>query len=136
VVTFTTPVIIGPGPSAVLTFQLVVTNANGVSSPPAFMTVTVYPVVRDTVTITLVEYRTGKQRLIVNAVTDASPPGVAVLTAQPFDANGNAQGPAQVMTFSLGIYAIDVVGAVLPTTVQVRSNYGGSASSPVTRLRQ
>jgi hypothetical protein len=119
----------------VLIFQLVVTNSAGVASSPASVSVTVNPVATDTVTITSVEYRTGKQRLIVQASTTAAP--IAHLTMQAYDVNGTPQGSVQPLTWdpTLAVYAVTLVGVPLPTRVNVFSDRGGTATSPVTKLR-
>jgi hypothetical protein len=135
--TFTAPTVAAGSPAAVLAFQLVVTDSAGGISAPASVTVTVNPVASDVVGITLVEYRQGKQRLTVNATSTAStavPP--AVLSVQAFDAKGVAQGPAQKMILSGGIYSIIEVGVPQPATVKVTSDHGGSAVSGITRLRR
>jgi hypothetical protein len=130
---FTAP-IVGPGAAAVLTFQLIVTNSSGVSSAPATVTITVNPVASDVVAISLVEYRTSKQRLTVDATSSASP--TARLTMQAFDAAGNPQGPPQNMPWTGALYEVILVGAQQPATVRVTSDHGGTATSAITRLRQ
>ena len=135
-VTFVAPVVPFGLPQAVLTFQLVVTNGNGVASVPATVSIAVNPVATDVVAISLVEYRIAKQRLTVDA-TSTAPLGTARLTMQAFDRNGNPQGAPQNMPFiGGGIYEVILVGAPQPTTVRVTSNFGGSATSGITRLRQ
>jgi K319-like protein len=131
--TFTAPVV-PPGPSTVLTFQLVVTNSSGTSSGPATVNITVNPTASDTVSISLVEYRTTKSRLTVDATSSASPG--AKLTMQAFDGSGNPQGPPQNMPWTGALYEVILVGAAQPTTIRVTSDNGGSATSGITRLRQ
>lgn len=134
--TFTAPVV-QPGAAAKLVFQLIVRNGAGQVSAADTVTITVNPIVADVVTISLVEYRTGKQRLTVDASSTASgavPP--AQLTMQAFDANGKAQGVPQNMPFiGGGIYEVILVGAPQPATVKVTSDHGGSTTSGITRLR-
>jgi hypothetical protein len=124
-------------PAAVLTFKLTVTNAAGSSSQN--VTVTVTPP-SDTVAISLVEYRTAKQRLTVDATSSTQ--GVAgvlaaKLSMQAFDATGKTIGKPQAMPFNttLGLYEVIVVGSVKPASVTVTSSYGGTASSGITLLR-
>ncbi|HSB79258.1 MAG TPA: hypothetical protein VLM91_10735, partial [Candidatus Methylomirabilis sp.] len=133
---FTAP-LVPAGASATLTFSLVATDSANVASAASSVTVTVNPVVSDTVGIGLVQYRISKQRLTINASSSAStaiPP--AVLTAQAFDANGVAQGPPRTMTLSAGIYILDILGVPQPAKVVVTSDHGGSATSGITSLRQ
>ncbi|HSB79018.1 MAG TPA: hypothetical protein VLM91_09530 [Candidatus Methylomirabilis sp.] len=131
--TFTAP-LVSAGAAQTLTFSLVVTDSANVASAPAAVTITVNPVVSDTVSIGLVQYRISKQRLVVNASSSAAP--TAILTAQAFDVNGVAQGPAQTMIFSGGVYVLDILGVPQPATVKVVSDHGGSAVSGITQLRQ
>ena len=131
--TFTAP-IVGPGAASVLTFQLIVTNSNGASSAPASTTVTANPIAADAVAISLVEYRTSKQRLTVDATSSASP--TARLTMQAFDAAGKPLGAAQNMPWTGALYEVILVGAAQPASVKVTSDHGGTATSAITRLRQ
>lgn len=131
--TFTAP-IVPPGPAVTLTFQLIVTNSSGTSSSPSTVVITVNPTASDTVSVSLVEYRTTKLRLTVDASSSASPG--AKLTMQAFDANGKAQGPPQNMPWTGALYEVILVGAPQPTTIKVTSDHGGTASSGITRLRQ
>jgi hypothetical protein len=134
--TFTAPVV-QPGAAAKLVFQLIVRNAGGQVSTADTITVSVNPIVADVVTISLVEYRTGKQRLTVDASSTAqgAVPS-AQLTMQAFDANGKPQGVPQAMPFiGGGIYEVILVGAQQPATVRVTSDHGGVATSGITRLR-
>jgi K319-like protein len=110
-------------------FTLVVTNAAGTASPPATTTVTVNnpAVAKDIVTITTVEYRKDKQRLTVNATSSN-------LTAQ-LTLKGYAGLPDVPLTIQAGVPTAILVGVPQPTTVTVVSNFGGSATSGITRLR-
>jgi hypothetical protein len=84
---FNAPILPFGSPAALLTFQLIVTNGAGVASAPD--TVTVNPVLTDTVLISLVEYRTTKFRLTVDATSSATGRIPApVLTMQAYDKNG------------------------------------------------
>ncbi|MCU1218817.1 MAG: hypothetical protein JWN42_14 [Candidatus Angelobacter sp.] len=130
--TFTAP-IVSPGAAAVLTFQLIVTNNSGTSSPPATVTISVNPTSSDTVAISVVEYRTSKQRLLVDATSSASPG--AKLTMQAYDAAGKPQGAAFTMTWTGAVYEVILVGAPQPATIKITSDHGGTASSGITRLR-
>ncbi len=82
-VTFTAPTLpIGQVTPSTVTVSVTATNTGGATSAPATTTVTVKPV-PDNVAITATEYRTGKQRLIVNASSSVTSPNV-VLTLQPY----------------------------------------------------
>jgi len=131
VATFTAPTINFGQAAVVLHFSLIATNNNGVTSAPSNTTVTVNPVAADVVGISLVEYRTTKLRLTINASSSAP---TAILTATMFDGSGVAQGSA-TMTLAGGIYTAVFVGVAQPATVKVTSDHGGIASSPITKLR-
>jgi len=135
--TFTAPSV-AAGTAAKLVFQLVVKNAAGQTSAADTMNVTVNPVITDVVTISLVEFRTTKGRLTVDAASTAQTAiPSAQLTMQAFDASGKPQGPPQPMPFiGGGIYEIILSTAPQPTTVKVTSDHGGSATSGITKLRQ
>ena len=120
----------------VLWFTLTVTNSLRVSSAPDVTTVTVQPI-PDTITITLVEYRTGKQRLTVNATSSVVSPNLD-LTLQPYTSTSGATVAGGAMTnLGTGNYQIVLVGVPQPnaTGVTVTSNMGGTRTSPITRLR-
>jgi hypothetical protein len=110
-------------------FTLVVTNAAGTQSVPATTTVTVTnpAVAKDIVTIASVEYRKDKQRLTVTASSNN-------LAAQ-LTLKGYAGLPDTPLTIQGGVPTAILVGVPQPTTVTVVSNFGGSATSPITRLR-
>jgi hypothetical protein len=133
--TFTAPLVPFGSSQAQLTFQLVVTDSNGASSAPAQVWILVNPVALDSVTISLVEYRTTKLRLTVDANSTAQPN--AILTMQAYDASGNAMfvNP-QPMPWIGGLYEVILVGAGQPDHVTVFSNFGGTKTSGITRLRQ
>jgi hypothetical protein len=131
-------------PATTLQFQVVATNSAGVSSAPEFTSVTVSPLA-DLVTITSAEYRTGKQRLILNATSSVVSPAV-VLTLQPYVTTlGTTFNPCSLgCTFTNnggGLYLLDISGAPEPavppaTPLTVKSSLGGSAASGLTRIRQ
>jgi hypothetical protein len=124
-------------PQVVLWFTLTVTNSLCVSSAPDVTTVTVQPI-PDTITITLVEYRAGKQRLTVNATSSVVSPNLD-LTLQPYTSTSGATVAGGAMTnLGAGNYQIVLVGVPQPnaTGVTVTSNLGGNRTSPITRLRQ
>jgi K319-like protein len=139
VATFTAPTVLAGSPPTVVTFNLVVTDSLGAVSAPASVWVTV-SAVADTVNILSVEYRTNKTRLIVQATSSLQPPFVAnppvALTMQPFDSTGKAMTSPQPMTWdpTLNLYSVTQLGGQ-PTSVKVLSNYGGSQTSGITRLR-
>ena len=98
--------------------NLTVTASNAtVTSAPEFTTVTVNPLA-DSVLITATEYRTGKQRLTVNASSSTVSPNV-VLTLQPYvTATGTTFDPSLLgATFTNnggGVYILVLVGAPEP----------------------
>jgi hypothetical protein len=119
-------------PPDVYTFNLVVSNAGGVSSAPASTSVTVNGL-PDTVTIATVVYRASQQRLTVTATSSAGSAATLTLDAVP-----ELNIPQTVFVPVLGIPTADVKGVPTPSTTQlfvVRSSLGGVASSPVTRFR-
>jgi hypothetical protein len=127
--TFTAPTVPAGQVSTNLTFTLVVTNAGGTSSAPSTVTITVTnpAVAKDIVTITKAEYRISKQRLTVTATS--SNPAASLFLKNPA---GGADIP---MTIVAGIPTAQLVGIPQPASVTVVSSLGGSATSPITRLR-
>ena len=132
-------------PAVTLSFSVVATNTAGASSAPEFTQVTVSPQA-DSVVITSAEYRTGKQRLILNATSSVVSPNV-VLTLLPYVTTaGTTFDPTALgATFTNnggGLYILTLVGAPEPavppaTPLVVTSNLGGrSAPSALTRIRQ
>jgi hypothetical protein len=119
--TFTSPTVGAGNQPAVLTFVLTVQNAGRLTASSS-VTVTVNPVA-DAVTITAVEYRTGKGRLTVN-VTDniISPTLVLTLTGPGFAAT-----PMQ--NLGGGLYQLVLVGVTMPASVTATSQLGGSATA-------
>ena len=113
----------------VLGFTLTVSNGL-LSSTATLVTVTVADQA-DVVTITGAEYRTGQQRLIITA-TSSVLDGTPVLMLQGYGPNNAG---AQLITTGGGIYTLTLNGVPQPTTVTVTSTFGGSATSPLTRLR-
>ncbi|BDG01922.1 PKD domain-containing protein [Anaeromyxobacter oryzae] len=128
--TFVAPAIAPSSPSVAIAFTLTV-NDGYVSSFPAATNVTVLPAA-DQIQITLVEYRTQKQRLTVNASDLTVTDGSATLYLQPLTAGGV---PLQLQNLGGGLYTIQLVGVPQPTTVTVTSSLGGTATSGITRLR-
>ena len=120
------------------------TNTAGASSAPEFTSVTVNPL-PDSLSITNAEYRTGKQRLIIN-VTDATDNPAINVFLQPYRCEANAPpcalnpatgfwmynpdpaagGVGNLFTFAAGgLYTIDVTGAPRPAC-----NLGGAYATP------
>jgi hypothetical protein len=139
VLSFTPTLALGQ-PAATMQLSLVATNSAGVASAPVNISVTVQPI-PDTVTITSVVYRIGKQRLDVTATSSVISPNV-VLTLQPYQTmNGTIldPGPAGIMVNTGGgLYTLTLVGVPEPANgaiLTVKSNLGGSNSSQVTKLR-
>ncbi len=114
------------------TVGLTLTVSNGIlSSIAALVSVTVNTAGPDNVIITVVEYRTVKQRLTVTAtssVTDGGP----ILTLMGFGPNGTG---IQMPFLGGGVYTVILTGVAQPGTVTVNSSLGGSGTSPVTRIR-
>lgn len=131
--TFTAP-IIPPGPTAVdLAFTLTVRNTGGASTTVG----TVVPVnpSSDAVTITAVEYRTGKQRLTINATDTLISPTLVLTAYPPVDGTANWT-PTTMQNLGGGLYQLVLVGVQQPSSVTVKSALGATATSTVTRLRQ
>ena len=119
--TFTSPTIAGGQPVAVLTFVLTVRNTGGAQTV-ASTTVSVNPSA-DAVTITAVEYRTGKSRLTIN-VTDNVISPTLVLTVK-----GQLNWTDTPMqNLGGGLYQLVLVGVQQPTSVTVTSALGGTAT--------
>ena len=125
--TFTAPTVAAGNQPAVITFGLVVRNTGNLVAQ-ATTTVTVNPIA-DAVTITAVEYRTGKSRLTVN-VTDSviSPNLVITLTGPSFPAT-----PMQ--NLGGGLYQLVLVGVTMPASVTATSQLGGSATAASSTFR-
>jgi immunoglobulin I-set domain protein len=145
-------------PAVTLNFNVVATNTAGVSSVPVATQVTVNPQ-PDAITIASAEYRTGLQRLIVNANSSVISPNV-ILKLQPYlteagttyNPDPAAGGGGNVLTNNGGgLYIITLVGVPRPACnlggtyatpcaqrpIVVTSNLGGaSAPSALTRIRQ
>jgi hypothetical protein len=135
--TFTAPSV-QSGAAATLVFQLIVKNGAGQTSAADTVKITVNPVITDIVTISLVEFRTSKGRLTVDAASTAQTAiPSAQLFMQSFDASGKALIPPQPMPFiGGGIYEIILAGTPQPAFVRVTSDHGGASTSGITRLRQ
>ncbi len=142
-VTFTVAV---PGGAAAVTlgFQIVATNSAGVSSVPDTTTVTFTPLA-DAVAVTSVEYRTGKQRLIITATSSIVSPTVDLTLAPYLTETGVTFDPAVLGSLFTntggGIYTLTLVGAPEPAVppaapITVRSTAGGvSPPHGIDRLR-
>jgi len=110
----------------VITLSVTARNASNVTSAPATTTLTVNPLA-DAVLITATEYRTTKQRLVVNASSSVVSPNV-VLTLQPYTCQSVAGQPvcppsgvfdptSLGNTFTNnggGLYILTLVGAPAP----------------------
>lgn len=143
-VTFTVAVP-GGAPSVILGFQIVATNSAGVNSVPDATTVTFTPLA-DAVVVTTVEYRTGKQRLIITATSSIVSPTLDLTLAPYLTATGVVFDPAVLGNLFTntggGIYTLTLVGAPEPavppaTPITVQSTAGGvSPPHGIDRLRQ
>jgi len=117
-VSFTAPVV---GVVSQATLSLTATNTAPLTSAAVTVVVTINPpAVGDTVLITSAEYRTGKQRLIINATSNA--PGPVTLRLQPYlTTTGSIYNPApsagglgDTFTLTAGVYILDITGAPAP----------------------
>ncbi len=116
----------GAGPQSVV---LALTVSNGfIVSTPAQVTITVQSV-PDLITITLVEYRTGKQRLTVNASSSVTT-GAATLTCTLPNL-----APTVMTNLGRGNYSVVFVGVPMVGSVTVTSSLGGSATSGITSIK-
>jgi len=120
-------------------FQAVATNSAGAVSGPAITAVTV-KLPTDVVTVTAVQYRTLKQRLLLTATSSVVNAAV-VLTLQPYTSiTGVIVDPGVNGTFlnnGAGLYTLDLVGVPQPAAnaiLTVTSNLGGSGTSPLTSV--
>jgi hypothetical protein len=140
--TFTYTLPIG-APAATLNFSIVATNTANQASVADSTSVTVNPLA-DQTSITAVEYRTSKQRLIVNVTEIPDNPAIQIFL-NPYrcevnsppctqQANGTwmynpdpaVGGVGNVFTYGIGgLYIIDVVGAPKPAC-----NLGGNYATP------
>jgi len=90
------------------------------------VTVQAFP---DLVTITLVEYRTSKQRLTINASSSVTT-GVPVFTATIPNL-----APVVMTNLGRGNYTVVIVGVPAVSQVTVTSSLGGSATSGITSFK-
>ena len=135
--------------ASVVTLNVVATNTANAASVPQPVNVTINPQA-DVVAVQSTEYRTSKQRLIINASSTVIDPGV-LLKLQPYKTlNGTTYDPDPAKggvgnTFTNnggGLYIIDLVGAPEPavppaTPIVVKSSLGGtSVPTGITKLRQ
>jgi hypothetical protein len=134
------PVLALGQPAATIQLAVVATNTKGVASAPQPISITVTPI-PDQVTVTGVVFRAGKQRLDVTATSNVVSPNV-ILMLQPYlTVNGTIFDPGAtgiMLNTGGGAYTLTIVGAQEPAAginLFVKSNLGGSGSSPVTRLR-
>jgi hypothetical protein len=124
----------------------VVGTANGSASSPVSVTVTVKPV-PDGLLVTTAEYRTSKQRLIINITDTLVSPNV-VLKLSPYKTTSGAIFDPTLLgnTFTnngAGLYVLTLVGAPQPAAgtangagLTVTSNIGGTVTTPLLTVRQ
>jgi hypothetical protein len=136
--TFTAPTMLAGQLPITLAFTLTV-NDGFLSSTPQIVTVTVSSTADNVVVLSAV-YRTSKQRLTVTA--SSSLPSTTLFLVDPQQAApasgcGVTPTPAACipLTLQAGVLTAILVGVPEPTNVTVVSNLGGSATSPITRLR-
>jgi hypothetical protein len=139
-VSFTAPTLpLGQVTSSVVTVNITATNTAPLTSAPVSALVTVNPL-PDVVSITSVEYRTGKQRLIITATSSVNSANV-VLKLQPYacqvpgglvpcpggiyNPDPAAGGLGNTFTLAAGIYTLDVTGVPEPAC-----NIGGAFATP------
>jgi hypothetical protein len=154
-VSFTAPVVAAITPA---TLSLTATNTAPLTSAAVTVNITINPPpVGDTVLITSAEYRTGKQRLIINATSNA--PGPVTLKLQPYltttgvvyNPAPSAGGLGDTFVLTAGVYILDITGAPAPACgnaagyqtpcpskpMDVLSSGGGdSLPFALTRIRQ
>jgi hypothetical protein len=177
------PLVCGPGPTpqtCVLSFtvtlplgsasttillQAEAVNSLGIAATPDITTVTIIPQA-DTLSITSVVFRTGKQRMDINVTSNVVSPTDNVFL-DPYVCEGGALACPPLGTYNPdpsvggvgnlftnngnGLYVISLVGAPKPVCnngglyatpcsfapIIVRSSFGGvSLPSPVTKIRQ
>lgn len=158
-ITFTAPTLpLGQVTSSVVNLTITATNTAGVASAPEFTSVTINPL-PDAITVQSAEYRTSKQRLIINATSSVISANV-VLKLQPYvtttgttyNPDPAAGGLGNTFTNNLnGTYLLDVSGMPPPacgnpagyqtpcpsTPLDVKSNLNGdSGFFALTRIRQ
>ncbi|HEX6829401.1 MAG TPA: hypothetical protein VF104_10525, partial [Burkholderiales bacterium] len=145
-VSFSAPTLpLGQVQPDVVTLTITATNSAGATSLPEFTSVAVNPLA-DVITVTSAEYRTSKQRLLIN-VTDSVISSNVVLTLQPYlTTTGTIFDPSGLGNVFLnqggGLYLLDIVGAPEPaippaTPLDVKSNLkGDSGTFGLTRIRQ
>jgi hypothetical protein len=121
------PTFTAPNAAVKLDFALVVNNGY-LSSFGSLVTVNVGA--RDLIRITLVEYRIGQQRLVVN-VTDSNTSGAVQLFLQGYGPTGSVP----MTNLGGGLYAVTISGVPQPAAVTVTSSLGATAISGITRLR-
>jgi hypothetical protein len=160
-VTFTAPTLAAGAPNLQVQVSITATDTfANLTSTPASTTVTVTAPAADQVAIQSVEYRIGKQRLIINATSSVISPTVT-LTLQPYTTQSGGtftpSGTTGVFTNNGGgLYILTLVGAqppacnsplggpqkyatpclITPAPIVVKSSLGGSATSEVTKIRQ
>ena len=152
---------IGQVTPASVTLTITAKNSANISSTPVTVPVTINPL-PDNLTITSAEYRTGKQRVLVNVTSSVISPNVDMFL-QPYVCNqpssqcngpGGTFDPAglgnKFQNTGGGLYVIDLVGAPPPAcgnpagytdpctirAITIKSNLNGTASSVLTRIRQ
>ena len=104
-------------------------------NPSGFLTTVTLVPPPDVVTITGVEYRIGKQRLTITATSSVVSPTIDLIL-QTFNVPGGTRPGGALTNLGGGAYSIALVGVPQPSgAVTVTSTAGGSATSPVTRLR-
>lgn len=121
-----------PARPGTYTWTVTATNANGTSSPVTASVTTTTSVPTD-VTLTPVEYRIGKQRLVITAtLTAPADPNVTSMRLQPYlTETGTTFDPATLganLSVSLvapGQFTITLVGAPKPAC-----NLGGNYATP------
>jgi PKD domain len=122
--TFTAPA------SGTLGFTLTVNNGF-VSSVAAITTVTINTAGADTVVITVAEFRVGKSRLTVTASSSVLD-GTPVLSLMGYGVNGTG---VPMSFLGGGLYTVVLTGVPQPATVRVDSSLGGTATSPILKVR-
>jgi hypothetical protein len=150
-VSFLAPTLpVGQSLPSVIAVTITASNASGQVSAPASVNVSVTPLA-DVVAITVAQYRTGKQRLDIQA---SSTNANAVLQLQPYlTESGTIFDPSvlgSTLTTQAGILTLTLVGAPAPACnlggayatpcsqrpIIIKSSFGGTAQSALTKIRQ
>ena len=123
--TFTAPTIQAGQAPAVLNFRLDVVNKNGAGLKSSALSSVLVNPIADLVTITAVEYRTGKKRLTINVTDSVVSPTLNLTLIGQLNWTDTV-----LQNLGGGLYQVVLVGVEQPVAVKVTSALGGSAIAP------